>query len=163
MQDAQEVGLVPSPANIPDECKEILGANNPEIINTLIYDLLDNSDTEEKGFISYSPDVEGALILLRSFSRIHIYENRKLTTEQPKIQHMFSTLFAACLEDIENEAREAKIFTDFIDTKGISGVYLQSATPAELVRDFIAGMTDRYFAKRFEECVIPRRIEGRFS
>jgi dGTPase len=163
MQDAQEVGLVQSPADIPDECREILGANNPEIINTLIYDLLDNSDTEEEGFISYSPDVEGALILLRSFSRIHIYENRKLTTEQPKIQRMFSTLFAACLEDIENEARGAKIFTDFIDTKGISGIYLQSATPAELVRDFIAGMTDRYFAKRYEECVIPRRIEGRFS
>jgi dGTPase len=162
MQDAQEVGLIASPADIPAECGEILGTNNREIINTLIYDLLNNSDTEENGFISYSRDVETALILLRAFSRINIYENRKLTTEQPKIQQMFATLFASFLEDIENDARGTKIFTDFIDTKGISETYLRTATPAELVRDFIAGMTDRYFAKRFEECVIPRRIDGRF-
>ena len=163
MQDAQEVGLIPSPARIPEECREILGTNNREIINTLIYDLLDNSDTEEKGFVSYSPEVEKALILLRSFSRINIYENWKLTTEQSKIRQMFATLFAAYLEAIETDTRSAKIFTDFIETRGISETYLQSATPAEMVRDYIAGMTDRYFAKRFEECVIPRRVEGRFS
>jgi len=163
VQDAQEVGLIESPVNIPDECRDILGGNNREIINTLIYDLISNSDTEESGFISYSHDVEKALILLRSFSRINIYENKKLVSEQRKIRQMFATLFASCLEDIENDARTTKIFADFIDTKGVSETYLRSATPAELVRDFIAGMTDRYFAKRFEECVIPRRIEGRFS
>jgi dGTPase len=163
MQDAQEVGLIVTPVEIPEECREVLGTNNREIINTLIYDLISNSDTEEEGYVSYSADVEKALILLRSFSRIHIYENRKLTSEQGKIRRMFATLFASCLDDIENDARGAKIFTEFIETKGISGAYLESATPAELARDFIAGMTDRYFAKRFEECVIPRRIEGKFS
>lgn len=163
MQDAQEVGLINSPANIPEQCRDVLGSSNREIINTLIYDLISNSDTEEKGFVSYSPDVEKALILLRSFSRINIYENRKLTAEQHKIEQMFATLFAAFLEDIETNTHDTKIYSDFIDTKGISRTYLESATPAELVRDFIAGMTDRYFAKRFEECVIPRRIEGRFS
>jgi dGTPase len=76
---------------------------------------------------------------------------------------MYATLFVTCLEDLENEANDAKIFTDFIDTNWISQNYLQSATSAELARDFIAGMTDRYFAKRFEECVIPRKVEGKFS
>jgi dGTPase len=163
MQDAQEVGLISTPVDIPEECREVLGLNNQEIINTLIYDLISNSDTEDEGYVSYSTEVEKALILLRSFSRINIYENRKLTSEQDKIRRMFATLFASCLDDIENDAHNAKIFTEFIDTRGISGTYLESATPAELTRDFIAGMTDRYFAKRFEECVIPRRIEGKFS
>ena len=47
----------------------------------------------------------------------------------------------------------------FPQTGWISRTYLETATPAELVRDFLAGMTDRYFAKRYEECVIPRRVE----
>ena len=66
------------------------------------------------------------------------------------------------LKDLEKNSRDAVIFTDFIDTSWTSRTYLQSATRAELVRDFIAGMTDRYFAKRYEECVIPRRVEGKF-
>jgi len=75
---------------------------------------------------------------------------------------MYTTLFMTCLNDLEKNARDRVIFTDFIDTSWISRNYLRSATCAELARDFIAGMTDRYFAKRFEECVIPRRVEGRF-
>ena len=162
LQDAREIGLIDASVRLPSECIDALGSTNQEIINTLIYDLLRNSDTEESGIISYSPEVERALITLRTFSRIHIYENSKLTSEREKIRHMYATIFVTCLNDLENEAREAKIFTDFIDSNWISRNYLQSATFAELTRDFIAGMTDRYFAKRFEECVIPHKIEGKF-
>lgn len=162
LQDAREVGLIGTATPLPQECREILGDSNQEIINTLIYDLLKNSDTEDAGYISYSPDVEAALIALRTFSRIHIYENEKLTTEREKVKQMYITLYMTCLNDLEKNARDTAIFTDFIDTSWISRNYLRSATCAELARDFIAGMTDRYFAKRFEECVIPRRVEGRF-
>jgi dGTPase len=55
------------------------------------------------------------------------------------------------------------IFSDFIRAHWISHTYRDTATNAELVRDYIAGMTDRYFAKRFEEIVIPRRVEGKFA
>ncbi len=162
LQDAQEVGLIESPGAIPGECREILGDTNGRIIDTLIYDLLDNSDTIDEGFIAYSRDVEKALILLRSFSRVHIYENRKLTREREKIRQMFATLFSVCMKEVEEDVRTAKIFTDFIGNPWISRTYRESATTPELVRDYIAGMTDRYFARRFEECVLPRRTEGKF-
>jgi dGTPase len=162
LQDAREVGLIPDGTEIPEVCREILGADNREIINTLIYDLLENSDTEDKGFISYSRTVEEALIALRQFSRQHIYNNSALCSEQEKIRTMYATLFRSCLFDLAAKNRKARIFTDFIDSGHFSPGYLDSATPAELTRDFIAGMTDRYFAKRYEACVIPRRIEGRF-
>ena len=162
LQDAREVGLIGPTVQIPRECREILGFSNREIINTLIYDLLKNSDTEDAGYITYSHDVEAALISLRAFSRIHIYENSKLTSEREKVKRMYATLFVKCLEDLENETEDAKIFTDFINTNWISRNYLHSATYAELTRDFIAGMTNRYFAKRYEECVIPRKVEGKF-
>jgi dGTPase len=163
VQDAREVGLIGHTTPLPEECREILGDSNREIINTLIYDLLENSDTEDGGYISYSPEVEKALISLRAFSKIHIYNNKKLTSEREKVRQMYATLFATYLNDLEEELQETKIFTDFINTSWISQNYLASATLPELVRDFIAGMTDRYFAKRYEECVIPRRIEGKFS
>jgi dGTPase len=163
LQDAREVGLIGRTTPLPRECTEILGDSNREIINTLIYDLLENSDTEDSGYISYSPEVEKALISLRAFSQINIYNNKKLTSEREKVRQMYATLFATYLNDLEEELPDTKIFTDFIDTSWISQNYLSSATLPELVRDFIAGMTDRYFAKRYEECVIPRRIEGKFS
>ncbi len=162
LQDAREVGLIDDGTPLPEEVTAVLGATNSEIINTLIYDLLENSDTDDDNFISYSRETENALIALRQFSRRNIYDNQKLTTEQQKIEWMYATLFASCLNALESDDRSAKVFTDFVNTGWISRDYLDSATPAEVVRDYIAGMTDRYFARRFEECVIPRRVDQRF-
>ncbi|MDD1694411.1 MAG: HD domain-containing protein [Methanoregula sp.] len=162
LQDARDIGLISDATQIPERSREVLGSTNREIINTLIYDLLENSDTEDTGFIAYSREVEKALIALRTFSRIQIYDNPILTSERGKIERMYAILFATCLESLEKKDQTAKIYTDFIETGWTNPRYLETATSAELVRDFIAGMTDRYFAKRYEECVIPRRIDGKF-
>ncbi|MDO9325776.1 MAG: phosphohydrolase, partial [Methanoregula sp.] len=138
-------------------------SSNREIINTLIYDLLENSDSENEGYIAYSREVEKALIGLRAFSRANIYNNEKLTRERPKIERMYATLFESYLQDLESGRKDTKIVSDFLKNGWISQRYLESATDAELVRDFIAGMTDRYFAKRFEECVIPKRVDAKFA
>jgi dGTPase len=162
LQDAREVGLIGEGVQIPEGPRAVLGESNRDIINTLIYDMLENSDTEEAGFISYSHEVEKALISLRRFSREKIYDHPALTSERGKIERMYATLFETCLRDLESEEHRSRIFTEFLDTSWLSRHYLDTATPAELVRDFLAGMTDRYFAKRYEECVIPRRVEGKF-
>lgn len=163
LQDAREVGLVDDSMPLPEEATAVLGATNSEIINTLIYDLLENSDTADDNFISYSKETENALIALRRFSRTYIYDNERLTAEREKIERMYATLFATCLDDLEHHKPRARIFSDFINTGWISRDYLETATGAELVRDYIAGMTDRYFARRFEECVIPHRVDQRFG
>jgi dGTPase len=162
LQDAQEVGLITSMNDIPEECKEILGTDNRAIIDTLIHDLLDHSDADGEGFITYSPEVEHALVTLRAFSRKRIYDNPKLTAEREKIRTMYRILFLKYLEDVEADRRDSKIFAEFAGSPWVSRDYLRSTSPAGLVRDFIAGMTDRYFLKRFEECVLPRRVEGKF-
>jgi dGTPase len=163
LQDAREVGLLDTTTPIPTECREVLGNTNSEIINTLIYDLLEYSDCEDQGYISYSPDVERALVRLREFSRRYIYDNPKLTSERPKIEIMYGSLFETYLADLAAHRISSRIYTDFIDTDWISERYRSTAIGAELVRDFIAGMTDRYFAKRFEEIMIPERVEGKFT
>jgi dGTPase len=163
LQDAREVGLIDDATPLPEDAADVLGVTNSEIINTLIYDLLENSDTTDDCFISYSKKTEDALIALRRFSRRNIYENVKLTGERQKIERMYATLFTACLDALERDDRSARIYTDFMNTRWISRRYLDTAVPAEVVRDYIAGMTDRYFARQFEECVIPRRVDQRFT
>jgi dGTPase len=76
---------------------------------------------------------------------------------------MYGTVFSACVDDVRAGRVSAPIYRDFIDTPWISAAYVASATPEELARDFIAGMTDRYFETRFREIMLPRRIERRFS
>jgi dGTPase len=163
IQDAKEIGMIDDSLPLPEECTGVLGSSNREIINTLIYNLLENSDSEDEGYIAYSRDVEKALIRLREFSRKNIYNNEKLTKERPKIERMYATLFETYVNDLESGRRNSKVVTDFIETGWTSPRYLETATNAELVRDFIAGMTDRYFAKRFEECVMPKRTDAKFS
>ena len=51
--------------------------DNRAIIDTLIHDLLNHSDADREGFITYSPEVEHALVTLRAFSRERIYNNPK--------------------------------------------------------------------------------------
>ncbi|MGA9030476.1 MAG: HD domain-containing protein, partial [Methanoregula sp.] len=162
LQDAQEVGLIKGLAEIPRECRKVLGADNRTIIETLIHDLLDNSDADNECFVSYSSEVEHALATLRAFSRDHIYNNPKLTAEREKIRTMYRVLFSTYLADIEADRHSSKIFTDFTEAPWVSRDYLRETSPAGLARDFVAGMTDRYFLKRFEECVLPHRIEGAF-
>jgi len=160
LQDAHEVGLISD--TIPHEFTDVLGTDNRTIINTLIHDLLENSDVTDQGYIAYSHDVERALSDLRSFSRDNIYNNPKMTSEREKIWNMYRTLFFTYLEDLKKERRNSKIFTDYIDATWVSREYIKGTSHAGIVRDFIAGMTDRYFIKRFEDCVIPRRVEGTF-
>jgi len=162
LQDAEEVGLIAGPDDIPRDCREILGSDNRVIIDTLIHDLIDNSDAENGAYISYSPDTERALVALRAFSRRQIYNNPKLTAEQEKIKTMYRTLFYRYLEDVTSGRRTSRIFAEFIDLPWVNREYVASTAPAGLVRDYLAGMTDRYFLKRFEECVLPHKIEGSF-
>lgn len=162
IQDAIEVNLLSGMDEVPEKCREVLGGNNGEIINTLIHDLLENSSTDDVGYISYSREVEDALALLRKFSKESIYHNPRLISEQPKIQTMYNTLFERFLADVEKENTASPIFTGFIDASWISKTYQENTSPALIVRDFLAGMTDRYFEVKFQETILPRIVNERF-
>jgi dGTPase len=162
LQDAYEVALIGEENPLPESCVAVLGRDNRTIVDTLIWDLLLHSDTIRDPCIRHSPGVADALGELREFSIRHIYENPLLISEQKKISTMYRTIFTRFLEDLEGGRPSSKIFTDFIDQRWATSRYCEDAAPAELVRDYIAGMTDRYFEARFQEMVIPRRIEGSF-
>ncbi|MDN7025406.1 HD domain-containing protein [Methanoculleus sp. FWC-SCC1] len=162
IQDAQEVGLIDDATVLPDRVREVLGESNPAIIDTLIKDVIEASDSTHRPSIGYSPAVAEALAELKRFNYKNIYNHPQVTAQHPKIQQMYEAVFSAFCEDLEDERKTSPIYTDFIDTAWTSRRYLAGAAAPEIVRDYIAGMTDRYFEHRFREIVLPTRVDWRF-
>jgi dGTPase len=68
-------------------------------------------------------------------------------------------LFDTFLEDLDSKNASSKVFKNHMEAfKGSQGEnYLKDATNAEIVRDFIAGMTDQYFNDTFQEIYLPQK------
>jgi len=162
IDDAWEVGFIPHDIDLPGIVRTTLGDATPVIIDTLIKDLIEHSDSGTEPVISYSDRVADALQVLKEFNYRNIYHNENIVAQKERIMNMYRTVFPRYLEDLRGRRRDSKIFTDFTDATWISGRYCSGATDEELVRDFIAGMTDRYFLARFREMVFPSEYDGKF-
>lgn len=69
---------------------------------------------------------------------------------------MFKLLYNTFLYDLESENRKSKIYEYFVDISWIKNQ--DRLNNAEKVRDYIAGMTDRFFEMNFKEIVFPTRV-----
>jgi dGTPase len=156
VQDAIEVGILGNASLIPENCREILGTTNDEIINTLILDVIENSQGDDK--ISYSHEVSDALDKLKKFNYKNICECEALKAEEKKADNMFEVIYNYFLDDLAVYNIESKIFKEFIFKPWINKDYLRKSSNPEKVRDFIAGMTDRYFEAIYKEIVLPKRV-----
>lgn len=140
IEDAIRLGLI-ARRDIPEDCREVLGDTNGKIVYTLVEDLVANSlDRDE---LHFSADVGSALRRLKEFNGEHIYQDKRVKGETGKIRRMFHLLFEQYLEDLESSNEKSAIYRGFLE--GMSARYLEQTPPAGIVRDFIAGMTDKYF------------------
>jgi dGTPase len=150
LEDAIRIGLIKR-ENIPKDLRETLGSTNGEIIDKLVKDVVYNSI--EKPFICFSLEISNKLLRLKEFNYQNIYLSTKLKRDHDKIKRGFELLFNIFLTDLKNRNRESKIFQHFLNSKDEK--YLTRMSEAEKVRDFIAGMTDRYFVDVLNELIIP--------
>lgn len=163
IQDAIEVGLINrDDLNlISEECKERFGIKNADInaniVNTLIIDIIENSFGKDE--ISYSKEIYDCLKECKKFNYEKIYNNPKRLKERDKIEEMYRTLFEKFLYDLEHENKGSKIYEFVNEIKKINKAYIENSFNAEIVRDYIAGMTDRYFEDIFKEIVLPKRVK----
>jgi len=162
IEDAIELKLI-SRADIPEECRKVLGDTNGTIVYSLVEDLISNSlapgDGEKlaEDWIGFSPLVSGSLHRLKEFNYKHIYMNELIKLDFPKIQQCYRVLFETYLEQIDQQDKGSAIFREMLD--GMDPDYRDNQ-PAVMVRDFIAGMTDDYFLKEAAACgcEIPEKI-----
>ncbi|MFX1339262.1 MAG: deoxyguanosinetriphosphate triphosphohydrolase family protein [Promethearchaeota archaeon] len=147
---------------IPENCKNVLGDTNRKIINTLIMDLLTFSLDNDT--IGYSEEIFEALQALKRFNYEKIYDRRDLFTNKnsqtsfkEELAKKFVLIFEISLKDLENENNNSPIFKDhieYIDDAKYSTYYnpLKKNNKLSLiVRDYIAGMSDKYFMEVYEQ------------
>lgn len=139
-------------ADLPAASIKILGDTNGKIVFNLVTDVIQNSHGQNH--VAFSPVISEALLGLKNFNLECIYQNPKIKTESKKIKSLFEFLFRAYLEDLRQDRRSSVIFKGFLEGK--NNGYIQRHRPEEIVRDFIAGMTDRFFIRQAPESLRPR-------
>lgn len=136
---------------LPGHCTKILGSSNGAIIDTLVRDVVENS--YGCNYITFSKPVSEALKELKQFNYEKIYRSSRLKVNHERIAKGFEWMFDHFLNDIDKQNTASPIFQHFLNGKVEK--YLEETPAALKVRDYMAGMTDRYFVKILKELVIP--------
>lgn len=162
LQDAIEIRcLDPSLPGLPEECRTVFNLQgdyrrfNASIIDTVCRDVI--ACSFDNGDVRFSPEVSDCVQSLKQYNYANIYENEVLHAQDPLIKNLYGVLFERFLGDVEEERTDSLVYKDLIRAEWVSPVYLEKARPAELVRDYIAGMTDKYFESVARELIIPKR------
>ncbi|MGD8284623.1 MAG: HD domain-containing protein [Desulfobacterales bacterium] len=150
IEDAIRLKLIQR-SDLPQKCVEVLGQTNGTIVFNLVTDLIRSS--YQQAYIAFSPDVSAALKQLRKFNLNVIYLNPKIKKHTDRIKKLFERLFEQYLDDLDKQRKSSAIYGQFLEN--MSEGYIQRHEPAEIVRDFIAGMTDRYFLNQCPESMRP--------
>jgi dGTPase len=150
IEDAIRLNMIRR-SDLPAASVKVLGNTNGSIVYRLVTDMIQNSF--QNIFAAFSPEVSESLESLKAFNLERIYLNPKIKSHTAEIRNLFFLLFGRYLTDMEKENRSSVIFSGFL--QDMSEDYLCGHRPAEIVRDFIAGMTDRYFLSQCPESLRP--------
>jgi dGTPase len=138
-------------SELPKQSIQHLGNTNGSIVYSLVTDVIRSSFGNP--FLAFSPEVSEALRELKAFNLERIYLNPLVKRHLNTIANLFVFLFDKFLSDIERDFRQSVIFSEFLD--GMSDRYLTAHNSKEIVRDFIAGMTDQYFLQQCPQHLRP--------
>jgi dGTPase len=140
IDDAIRAALLEA-ADLPADPVRTLGNSSSARIATLVKDVVTETLAGGLEEIRMSERVLEAVLQLRAFLFDAVYENSTATAEFKKASDILSGLW--------EKVRERP--ADYLDPRTIEGEGLDAAT-----RDFIAGMTDRYAVRLFEQLFIPK-------
>ena len=150
VEDAIRLNLI-NRSDLPSKCVEYLGDTNGTIVFNLVTDMIQNSF--QKKYVAFSTEVSDALRQLKKFNLKHIYLNPQIKGHSSTLKKLFAVLFEKYLADIENKVYSSVIFNRFLN--GMAPAYIQPHSNAEIVRDFISGMTDEYFLSQCPDSMRP--------
>jgi dGTPase len=138
IDDALRAGVLLE-KDLPRDEIAILGSTGSERIDLLVHDLVEQSDSA--GEIMQGAEVGEAMARLRSFMFERVYLGEPARREQARVAGVIKALFSHFMENPElvKEGREK----DDLPTR---------------VTDYLAGMTDRFCIKFFEQIAVPREF-----
>ena len=151
IEDAMRVRIMDM-HDIPEEVTDYLGVTNGEIINSLVSDVITTS--YGKPYVAMSRECGEALEELIACNVANIYKNEHIIRYEKQVENMLEGLFEYLLSALRSgrtmNGRSDKVFRHF--EKYINEAY---GGPIEddvqMVVDFMAGMTDNFATKCFED------------
>jgi len=131
-------------SDLPDFVGTMLGQNSSKRIDFLVRNLVQYSMNRDE--IALEPHIAESMNKLRTYLFDHVYANQLHQKERAKIQTMFRLLYEYFLDAPQHLPAE------FIPRMAIE--------PEKTVADYIAGMTDRFAMKKFNEIFMPSAWEA---
>jgi dGTPase len=136
IDDAVRAGVL-APGDLPIEDIAILGPTGSARIDTLVHDLVEHSD--RAGEIVQGEAVGGAMLRLRSFMFERVYLGERARAEHAKIERVLRGLF--------------EWYCDRPEELPPAG-----GGEAERVTDYLAGMTDRFAIRAWQQRYVPQGL-----
>ncbi|WP_326908983.1 deoxyguanosinetriphosphate triphosphohydrolase [Sedimentibacter sp. MB31-C6] len=128
---------------IPDKFLNLLGNTHGERINTMIINIIENSKNESD--IKMSEEIAKATSELRDFLFENVYYNKIAKSEEDKTTFIVEKIFEYYINHFDAlPDYYLKIYNENNFTKN------------EVIKDYIAGMTDNYAMNIFEKLYIPK-------
>lgn len=144
VEDAIRLGKIKK-EDLPDSVINLLGSRNGEMVDTIIINIINNSIG--KKYIEISPSIFKAINDLKDFNYKNIYLRTESDDELKHIKFMFEYLFEIYLNDLNKENKNSNIYKVFLNDMDYN--YLVNTSKTRMVIDYIAGMTDEYFIREF--------------
>ncbi|HEV3048167.1 MAG TPA: deoxyguanosinetriphosphate triphosphohydrolase [Solirubrobacteraceae bacterium] len=140
IDDALRAGLLRE-QELPAEPIAVLGASGSQRIDALVHDLVEHS--ERAGEIVQGPQAGPAMDELRDFMFERVYLGPAVRSERAKIAAVVRRLFEHYVEHPQL-------------VPGAGQAPADEQALAQLVTDYLAGMTDRYCIRQYTELQVPR-------
>jgi dGTPase len=138
VDDAIRAGVL-DPADLPKQAIKTLGHDHSSRVNTLVNDLVDASAAGIE--IRLSEPVFAAMDTIRDFMFENVYLRGDAQMEQAKAISLVRALFAYYLDHPNDVPEEYHHAPGDLPTR---------------VADYIAGMTDRYALRVYEQLFLPQ-------
>ena len=137
IDDALRSGII-SMSDLPAECIAVLGSSHKKRIDTLVKDMIANS--WDKEYASLTEEKSQAMNELRSFMFRNVYMNNdvKKVEDLNKVELIIESLYDYFCNNPDQLPEEYCMMMDEFGA-------------AELVKDYIAGMTDRFAITTYEK------------
>jgi dGTPase len=140
IDDALRGGVL-SDSQLPAKAVKVLGANHGARITTMVQSMIEQSVDADQ--IRMSDEVWQAMMVMRDFLFKHVYLSERAKAEEPKARGVVRRLFMHYLEHPEDLPA---------DERPASREELPQA-----VIDYVAGMTDRFAIRTFDELFVPNK------
>lgn len=166
IEDALAADII-AETQIPGDIIEKLGKTNGQIVGSFVEDMI--RESFGKNYIAVTPKYGDLLHKLIEFNNKNIYHSAESEGYRDQAKRTVDLLFKDLLKELRKSKRFTdsdfeispktpavhKFFSEFVLTD-MRDVYKDSDPDELIVLDFVAGMTDGFVVRSFQELFIPQ-------